>query len=82
MFPGLVCTLLKDEEVQQLKKQYYSSAKSTAHNVGGRENFAIDTKVTSMTEGLIYTIPSELVDECLEELVCRIIQSHGGALFE
>jgi cation transport regulator ChaC len=82
MFPGLVCTLLKDEEVQQLKKQYYPSAKSTAHIVGGRENFAIDTKVTSMTEGLIYTIPSELVDECLEELVCRIIQSHGGALFE
>lgn len=68
-FPGLVCTLLKDTEVQQLQDRYYTSKKSLMDPplVESSERYTIGT--TSMTEGLIYTIPSDLVAECLEELV-------------
>lgn len=68
-FPGLVCTLLKDTEVQQLKDHYYppKMARTDAPTVESSERYSIVT--ASMTEGLIYTIPSDLVAECLEELV-------------
>jgi hypothetical protein len=71
-FPGLVCTLLKDKEVQQLKDRYYPSKNSTTdppHIIESRES-------SSMTEGLIYTIPSDLVADCLEELVCKLVFSY------
>lgn len=50
-FPGIVCTLLKDEEVRQLRPLHYEQA--------------------TLTEGVIYEVPSELVDECLAELDFR-----------
>lgn len=50
-FPGIVCTLLKDDEVRQLRPLPYEQA--------------------TMTEGLVYEVPSELVDECLAELDFR-----------
>ncbi|GAX23659.1 hypothetical protein FisN_12Hh233 [Fistulifera solaris] len=50
-FPGIVCTLLKDQEVRQLRSLDYDSP--------------------TFTEGLVYEVPSELVDECLAELDFR-----------
>ena len=51
-FPGVVCTLLEDCEVDDIK------GTSSAH-------------APTMTEGMIYTIPPELVEECLEEIDFR-----------
>jgi hypothetical protein len=50
-FPGIVCTLLKDEEVRQLRSLNYAPP--------------------TFTEGLVYQVPAELVDECLAELDFR-----------
>lgn len=50
-FPGIVCTLLKDEEVKELRHLAYDQA--------------------TLTEGLVYEVPPELVDECLAELDFR-----------
>lgn len=50
-FPGIVCTLLKDEEVKQIRPLDYDQA--------------------TLTEGLVYEVPPELVDECLVELDFR-----------
>ena len=58
-FPGLVCTLLKDEEYRNLAEEH------------GGSDVAGDTSVCSMTGGLLYTIPKELVGKCLEELDFR-----------
>lgn len=52
-FPGLVCTLLKDEEFREIRKPDHDAQEET------------------LTEGLIYTVPPELVDECLEDLDFR-----------
>ena len=57
-FPGVVCTLLKDSEVLAIRRDGSSSDHRSA-------------EVSSMTEGVIYTIPPELVGECLEELDFR-----------
>jgi hypothetical protein len=50
-FNGIVCTLLSDEEVNDLHR-----------GEKGR---------TSMTEGMIYTVDEELVEDCLAELDFR-----------
>jgi len=50
-FPGLVCTLLKDEEFREIRKT--NSTEET------------------LTEGLLYEVPPELVEECLAELDFR-----------
>ncbi|EED91746.1 predicted protein [Thalassiosira pseudonana CCMP1335] len=55
-FNGIVCTLLSDEEVWEL------------HHKGSHSK---QTLRPSMTEGLIYTIDKELVDDCLAELDFR-----------
>jgi cation transport regulator ChaC len=52
-FPGIVCTLLRDDEFRLLRR---------ADCANGEE---------SLTEGLIYEVPPELADECLEELDFR-----------
>jgi cation transport regulator ChaC len=51
-FPGIVCTLLKDEEFRQIRESHSSQEET-------------------LTEGLIYTVPPHLVEECLEELDFR-----------
>lgn len=50
-FPGVVCTLLRDEEVEGITKRHHDAP--------------------TMTEGLLYTVPAELVEECLAELDFR-----------
>lgn len=71
-FPGIVCTLLQDKEVQLLRGEFERGSGSTAtqHN-------SIESTQTSMTEGLIYTIPVSLVDECLAELVGICVLVHN-----
>jgi alpha-tubulin suppressor-like RCC1 family protein/cation transport regulator ChaC len=52
-FPGIVCTLLTDEEFQRYRPSLE------------------DEVAMSITEGLIYKVPPELVQECLEDLDFR-----------
>ena len=56
-FPGIVCTLLEDQEVYEIRK-------AACDNVVAPDE-------PTMTEGVIYLIPPELVDECLDELDFR-----------
>eukprot|EP00934_Nitzschia_sp_Nitz4_P006224 Nitzschia sp. Nitz4//scaffold171_size48012//22476//24443//NITZ4_007123-RA/size48012-snap-gene-0.26-mRNA-1//-1//CDS//3329538695//6214//frame0 len=56
-FPGIVCTLLEDNEVWQIKSQSSPSFPKP--------------KAPTLTEGMIFTIPPDLVEECLEELDFR-----------
>lgn len=62
-FPGIVCTLLADAEYRELVKK------------GGcgdmDENEQEEEEEESLTEGLLYEVPPELVDECLAELDFR-----------
>jgi hypothetical protein len=50
-FPGIVCTLLTDEEVRAFRKS--------------------ESTEESLTEGIIYEVPPDLVEECLAELDFR-----------
>lgn len=50
-FPGIVCTLLKDDEVEALLQSALPSQ--------------------SRTEGVLYTVPPHLVEDCLAELDFR-----------
>ena len=52
-FPGIVCTLLSDDEYHTLTR--------TSNN----------SNTPSLTEGMIYTVPPELVEACLSELDFR-----------
>ena len=64
-FNGIVCTLLSDEEVWRLHNQH--------HNDEGNDAEPIEDGIRrpSMTEGLVYTIDVDLVDDCLAELDFR-----------
>ena len=53
-FPGIVCTLLKDDEVYGLRE---------------KDSSIIDEK--SLTEGVLYEVPPDLVQDCLDELDFR-----------
>lgn len=55
-FNGIVCTLLSDEEIANLQSS---------------DNSEMQEQRTSMTEGLIYTVDSDLVEQCLAELDFR-----------
>lgn len=55
-FNGIVCTLLSDEEIANLQSS---------------DNSEVQEQRTSMTEGLIYTVDSDLVEQCLAELDFR-----------
>lgn len=57
-FPGIVCTLLTEEEFRVFRPD-----DSDTSNAPDREE--------PLTEGLIYEVPRELVEECLEELDFR-----------
>mmetsp|Transcript_4099 Transcript_4099/g.9095 ORF Transcript_4099/g.9095 Transcript_4099/m.9095 type:complete len:800 (+) Transcript_4099:122-2521(+) len=58
-FNGIVCTLLSDEEVYEV------------HNNGRDGKKEDGIQQPSMTEGLIYTVDADLVEECLAELDFR-----------
>ena len=55
-FPGIVCTLLTDDEVKLISSHRQSPT---------------DEEKPSMTEGVVYTIPPEQVEACLAELDFR-----------
>lgn len=59
-FPGIVCTLLTEAEFQSFFQQ----------NQQEQEEGAEATE-SPFTEGLLYTVPPALVDECLAELDFR-----------
>ena len=65
-FNGIVCTLLSDEEVWKL---HHDDAKHDADAISIQDE--MQPRPTSMTEGLIYTVDVDLVDECLAELDFR-----------
>jgi alpha-tubulin suppressor-like RCC1 family protein/cation transport regulator ChaC len=60
-FNGIVCTLLSDEEVRSLKE----------HNANKDVTSIDPNHKSSLTEGLVYKVPKELVEECLVELDFR-----------
>ena len=64
-FNGIVCTLLSDEEVWRLHNQHQNDEGNDAEPTEDR------TRQPSMTEGLVYTIDVDLVDDCLAELDFR-----------
>ena len=86
-FPGLVCTLLSDEEISNIKKLQQKEVECTYNNndddddddddddEGGYQSSPSTTmenkKEFSMTEGVLYTIPPDLVEQCLAELDFR-----------
>lgn len=61
-FPGLVCTLLTEEEFRQFR-----TTTDGKHNKVEEE----EEEEEAMTEGLIYVVPPQLVKECLAELDFR-----------
>ncbi|CAJ1946243.1 unnamed protein product [Cylindrotheca closterium] len=56
-FPGIVCTLLEDQEVVDIRKTAMKDV--------------TPPEAPTLTEGVIYWIPPELVAECLDELDFR-----------
>lgn len=56
-FPGIVCTILSDEEVNALRAQRDTVVEQQLH--------------PHLTEGVIYTIPPDQVEDCLAELDFR-----------
>jgi cation transport regulator ChaC len=60
-FPGIVCTLLRDDEVPQALGQ------NSSDDEGNRPVVASATH----TQGVLYTVPPVLVDDCLAELDFR-----------
>ena len=68
-FNGIVCTLLSDDEVDTL----YHADKNGRTNDDKEEDTKRSTRREhpSMTEGLIYTVDVDLVDDCLAELDFR-----------
>ena len=67
-FPGFVCTLLNDSEIAEISKTHMK-------NLGkGVLDAVTDQSVNdevSVTKGLIFTVPHELVEDCLNELDFR-----------
>jgi len=68
-FSGIVCTLLTDDEVQTIRNQDGNQQHADDDEVSATRNSNYDKP--SMAEGVIYTIPPELVDACLSELDFR-----------
>jgi alpha-tubulin suppressor-like RCC1 family protein/cation transport regulator ChaC len=73
-FPGLVCTLLSDEEVRTLQREHVGllgDDDDDGDDHGENGNQKEDDPKVSLTEGLVYTIPHELIQQCLDELDFR-----------
>jgi cation transport regulator ChaC len=66
-FPGVVCTLLEDEEVSEIFQSALSLSSASAASDRKKDSVTEPT----MTEGVIYLIPPDLVSECLDELDFR-----------
>ena len=75
-FNGIVCTLLSDEEVWKLhhgddKDVNNDESIDDVTNAEKNTMQSISNMRPSMTEGLIYTVDAELVEDCLAELDFR-----------
>lgn len=77
-FPGLVCTLLSDEEISNIKKLQQQQVECTNNNDNDKGGYQSPPSTTnenkeeiSMTEGVLYSIPPDLVEKCLAELDFR-----------
>lgn len=68
-FNGIVCTLLSDEEVWRL--HHPRNGEDCGEAVEEKEILLMQSMRPSMTEGLIYTVDEDLVDDCLAELDFR-----------
>lgn len=72
-FPGIVCTLLQESEVQAIlveQQHYYDHNNATSSHSNSLLEEDL-TKHTIMTEGMIYLVPPALAQECLAELDFR-----------
>ena len=69
-FPGIVCTLLTDGEVRDIRRNAFARASPSLVS-DDEQYFPEEETVPTMTEGVVYLIPPELVDECLAELDYR-----------
>jgi glutathione-specific gamma-glutamylcyclotransferase len=67
-FPGIVCTLLTNQEVQNIRRNVITDPAPGTAVLDDVEHAASDE---IWTEGLLYEIPRDLVDECLVELDFR-----------
>jgi len=67
-FPGIVCTLLTEEEYKAARKEASSNSESQTHDGTISPDGASDTLVT---QGIIFDVPPELVDETLQDLDFR-----------
>lgn len=78
-FPGIVCTLLTTDEVDAVRRANAATATTTGIESSVSPAGAVVTDPTTLsssmssssTEGRIFHVPNELVDECLEELDFR-----------
>jgi len=78
-FPGIVCTLLKDGEYREIVRRRTTNNMKREEHEPGQDDGDCET---SLTEGLLYEVPPELVDECLAGTYCRIFQpSREGTAF-
>ena len=70
-FPGIVCTLLSDSEVRSIIDSQQSTTSAAAADDAHNQQHHEQQLEPTMTEGVIYLIPPNLVDACLEELDFR-----------
>jgi len=70
-FNGIVCTLLSDDEVDTLLYHKSDRDDGISNNNDKKEDTKRRREHPSMTEGLIYTVDVDLVDDCLSELDFR-----------
>ncbi len=72
-FNGIVCTLLSDEEVEKLQDEEITKQQQqpSSHPPLQPTTTSSRRRKVSMTEGLIYTVDEDLVQECLAELDFR-----------
>ncbi|KAL7469560.1 hypothetical protein ACHAXS_009813 [Conticribra weissflogii] len=68
-FNGIVCTLLSDEEVWRL--HHPRSDDDCGEEIREEKELLMRSMRPSMTEGLIYTVHEDLVEDCLAELDFR-----------
>ncbi|KAG7369528.1 regulator of chromosome condensation RCC1 repeat protein [Nitzschia inconspicua] len=66
-FPGVVCTLLNQNELRTIGRGQPSST-TTSQSTSSPSS---SSSSTPFVEGMIYTVPPELVKQCLEELDFR-----------
>jgi cation transport regulator ChaC len=68
-FPGIVCTLLQDAEVDQLRSR--TKRKRTMTAAAAAASGGTTATTTTTTEGVLFFVPPPLVQACLEELDFR-----------